>query len=72
APDVNPLLPSAFNAVSVLFITTDHCIGVTGDVSDMIVSSPPVSECPPQSHYKSLITAITSIKKKIQYIYRHL
>ncbi|CAI9593768.1 unnamed protein product, partial [Staurois parvus] len=26
---------------------------------------PPVSECPPQSRFKSLITAITSTKKKI-------
>ncbi|CAI9587142.1 unnamed protein product [Staurois parvus] len=26
-----------------------------------VVSSPPVSECPPQSRYKSLIAAITSI-----------
>ncbi|CAI9562988.1 unnamed protein product, partial [Staurois parvus] len=29
----------------------------------------PVSECPPQSRYKSLIAAITSIKTKFQYIY---
>ncbi|CAI9588058.1 unnamed protein product [Staurois parvus] len=29
---------------------------------------PPVSECPPQSHYKSLITAITS-KRKIPVLY---
>ncbi|CAI9607973.1 unnamed protein product [Staurois parvus] len=27
------------------------------------VSSPPVSECPPQSRYKLLIAAITSIKQ---------
>ncbi|CAI9576598.1 unnamed protein product, partial [Staurois parvus] len=29
-----PFLPSAISTVSVLFISTDHCIGVTGDVSD--------------------------------------
>ncbi|CAI9612541.1 unnamed protein product [Staurois parvus] len=34
ASDVNPFLPSAISTVSVLFISTDHCIGVTGDVSD--------------------------------------
>ncbi|CAI9562430.1 unnamed protein product, partial [Staurois parvus] len=34
APDVNSFLPSAISTVSVLFISTDHCIGVTGDVSD--------------------------------------
>ncbi|CAI9553088.1 unnamed protein product [Staurois parvus] len=34
APHVNPFLPSAFSRVSLLFISTDHCIGVTGDVSD--------------------------------------
>ncbi|CAI9563384.1 unnamed protein product, partial [Staurois parvus] len=31
---VNPFLPSAISTVSVLFISTDHSIGVTGDVSD--------------------------------------
>ncbi|CAI9563243.1 unnamed protein product, partial [Staurois parvus] len=34
APHVNPFLPSAISTVSVLFISTDHCICVTGDVSD--------------------------------------
>ncbi|CAI9574178.1 unnamed protein product, partial [Staurois parvus] len=34
APHVNLFLPSVINTVSVLFISTDHCIGVTGDVSD--------------------------------------
>ncbi|CAI9618251.1 unnamed protein product [Staurois parvus] len=34
APHVSPFLPSAISTVSVLFISTDHCIGVTGDVSD--------------------------------------
>ncbi|CAI9531411.1 unnamed protein product, partial [Staurois parvus] len=48
APDVNPFMPSVINTVSVLFISTDHCISVSGDVSD---SSQPVSECPPQSRY---------------------
>ncbi|CAI9590265.1 unnamed protein product [Staurois parvus] len=33
-PHVNPVLPSAISTVSVLFFSTDHCIGVTGDVSD--------------------------------------
>ncbi|CAI9535488.1 unnamed protein product [Staurois parvus] len=32
-PDVNPFLPSVISTVSVLFISTDHCIIVTGDVS---------------------------------------
>ncbi|CAI9624231.1 unnamed protein product, partial [Staurois parvus] len=34
APHVNPFLPSAVSTVSLLFMSTDHCIGVTGDVSD--------------------------------------
>ncbi|CAI9578000.1 unnamed protein product, partial [Staurois parvus] len=34
APHVNPFLPSAISTVSVLFFSTDHCIGVTGEVSD--------------------------------------
>ncbi|CAI9602284.1 unnamed protein product, partial [Staurois parvus] len=34
APHVNLFLPSAISTVSVLFISTDHCIVVTGDVSD--------------------------------------
>ncbi|CAI9610888.1 unnamed protein product [Staurois parvus] len=33
APDVNPFLPSVISIVSVLFISTDHCMSVTGDVS---------------------------------------
>ncbi|CAI9581910.1 unnamed protein product [Staurois parvus] len=33
-PHVNPFLPSAISTVPVLFISTDNCIGVTGDVSD--------------------------------------
>ncbi|CAI9550436.1 unnamed protein product, partial [Staurois parvus] len=33
-PDVNSFLPSAISTVSVLLFSTDHCIGVTGDVSD--------------------------------------
>ncbi|CAI9551585.1 unnamed protein product [Staurois parvus] len=32
-PDVNAFLPSAISTVSVLFISTDHCISITGDVS---------------------------------------
>ncbi|CAI9623287.1 unnamed protein product, partial [Staurois parvus] len=54
APDVNPFLPSAISTVSVLFISTDHCIGVTGDVSDTKSVPPQLSECTPQSRYKSL------------------
>ncbi|CAI9586280.1 unnamed protein product, partial [Staurois parvus] len=34
APDVNLFLPSVIITVSVLFISTDHCISVTGNVSD--------------------------------------
>ncbi|CAI9612855.1 unnamed protein product, partial [Staurois parvus] len=33
---VNLFLPSAISTVSVLFISTDHCIGVTGDVSSPV------------------------------------
>ncbi|CAI9565202.1 unnamed protein product [Staurois parvus] len=33
APHVNPFLPTAMSTVSVLFISTDHCISVTEDVS---------------------------------------
>ncbi|CAI9548205.1 unnamed protein product [Staurois parvus] len=33
-PHVNPFLPSAISTVSVLIFSTDHCIGVTGDVCD--------------------------------------
>ncbi|CAI9546533.1 unnamed protein product [Staurois parvus] len=53
--------------VSVLFISTDHCIGVTGDVS-YTKSVPPsvrMSTTVPQSCYKSLFAAITSKKIKI-------
>ncbi|CAI9619972.1 unnamed protein product [Staurois parvus] len=60
APDVNPFLPSAISTVSVRFISTDHCIGVTGDVSDT-KSVPPSARMPaavPQSHYKSLIAPL--------------
>ncbi|CAI9547466.1 unnamed protein product [Staurois parvus] len=39
---VNHFLPSAVSTVSVLFFRTDHCIGVTGYVSDT------KSECPLQ------------------------
>ncbi|CAI9585188.1 unnamed protein product [Staurois parvus] len=34
APHVNPFLPRAINTLSMLLFSTDHCIGVTGDVSD--------------------------------------
>ncbi|CAI9620381.1 unnamed protein product, partial [Staurois parvus] len=33
ATDVNPFLLSVISTVSVLFISTDHCISVIGDVS---------------------------------------
>ncbi|CAI9533504.1 unnamed protein product [Staurois parvus] len=49
ASDINPFLTNAISTVSVLFISTDHCIGVTGEVSDTKSVPPPVSECPPQS-----------------------
>ncbi|CAI9620341.1 unnamed protein product [Staurois parvus] len=42
APDVNPFLPSAISTVSVLFISTDHCIGVTGDVNGTKLVPPSV------------------------------
>ncbi|CAI9562319.1 unnamed protein product [Staurois parvus] len=34
AHHVNPFLLCAISTVSVLFFSTDHCIGVTGDVND--------------------------------------
>ncbi|CAI9595962.1 unnamed protein product, partial [Staurois parvus] len=33
APYVNLFLPSVISTVSVLFISNDHCISVTGDIS---------------------------------------
>ncbi|CAI9612763.1 unnamed protein product [Staurois parvus] len=45
APDVNPFLNSAISTVSVIFISIDHCIGVTGDVSDT-KSAPPSHRMP--------------------------
>ncbi|CAI9617895.1 unnamed protein product, partial [Staurois parvus] len=42
APNVNPFLPSAISTVSVLFCSTDHYIGVTGDVSDTKLVPPSV------------------------------
>ncbi|CAI9574920.1 unnamed protein product, partial [Staurois parvus] len=41
APHINPFLPSAISTVSVLFISTAHCIAVTGDVSDTKSVPPP-------------------------------
>ncbi|CAI9597649.1 unnamed protein product [Staurois parvus] len=41
APHVNPFLSSAISTVSGLFISTDHCIGVTGAVSDSKSVPPP-------------------------------
>ncbi|CAI9540120.1 unnamed protein product [Staurois parvus] len=44
-PHVNPFLPSAISTVSVLFNSPDHCIGVTGNVSDT-KSVPPSARMP--------------------------
>ncbi|CAI9576771.1 unnamed protein product, partial [Staurois parvus] len=41
-------MPSVISKVSVLFISTDHCIGVNG-MSVTPSQFPPVSECLPQS-----------------------
>ncbi|CAI9537272.1 unnamed protein product [Staurois parvus] len=41
-PDVNPFLPSVISTVSVLFVSTDHCISVTGDVIDSYSVPPSV------------------------------
>ncbi|CAI9535905.1 unnamed protein product [Staurois parvus] len=72
ASHVNPFMPSAIITVSVLFISTDHCIGVAGDVSDTKLV-PPSVRIPLQSRYKPLIAAITSNNKtKTIHIYRHL
>ncbi|CAI9595339.1 unnamed protein product, partial [Staurois parvus] len=53
APHANPFLPSAISTVSVLFFSTDHCIGVTGGVSDTKSVPPSVRMCRavPQSRY---------------------
>ncbi|CAI9557021.1 unnamed protein product, partial [Staurois parvus] len=65
-PDVNPFLPSAISTVSVLFISTDHCIGVTGDVSYTKSSQfPPVAECPPQSHSPAISHCLLPLLVKI-------
>ncbi|CAI9593188.1 unnamed protein product [Staurois parvus] len=45
APHVNSFLPSVISTLSVLFFSTDHCIGVTGDVSDT-KSVPPSVKMP--------------------------
>ncbi|CAI9616024.1 unnamed protein product, partial [Staurois parvus] len=50
---LTPSCPVSLVQLLVLFISTDHCIGVTGDVSD-IKSVPPVSERPLLSRNKSL------------------
>ncbi|CAI9545815.1 unnamed protein product, partial [Staurois parvus] len=46
-PNVNSFLPSVISTVSVLFISTDHCITVIG--VSVAVSSHSVSECLLQS-----------------------
>ncbi|CAI9595710.1 unnamed protein product, partial [Staurois parvus] len=33
-PRCYPFMPSAISTVSMFFVSTDHCIGVTGDVSE--------------------------------------
>ncbi|CAI9535901.1 unnamed protein product, partial [Staurois parvus] len=50
---LTPSCPVPLSTVSVIFISTDHCIGVTEDVSDTesVPPPPPVSECPLQSRY---------------------
>ncbi|CAI9592806.1 unnamed protein product, partial [Staurois parvus] len=48
-PHINPFLPSVISTVSVLFISTDHCISVIGMSAAVISHS--VSECLSQSHY---------------------
>ncbi|CAI9532589.1 unnamed protein product, partial [Staurois parvus] len=45
APHVNLFLPSVISTVSVICISTDHFIGVTGDVSDT-KSVPPTVRLP--------------------------
>ncbi|CAI9540829.1 unnamed protein product, partial [Staurois parvus] len=45
---LTPSCPVSLVQCQCFFFSTDHCIGVTGDVSDS--QFPPVSECPPQSH----------------------
>ncbi|CAI9585991.1 unnamed protein product, partial [Staurois parvus] len=52
-PDVNPFLPSAISTGTVLYISTDHCIGVTGDVNDT-KSVPSFVRMPTANRYKSL------------------
>ncbi|CAI9621037.1 unnamed protein product [Staurois parvus] len=39
--DVNLFLPSVISTVSVLFISTDHCNSVTGDISGSLSAAPP-------------------------------
>ncbi|CAI9553796.1 unnamed protein product [Staurois parvus] len=51
---LTPSCPVSLLQCQCFFISMDHCIGVTGNVSDT-KSVPPVSECPRQSRYKSLI-----------------
>ncbi|CAI9606132.1 unnamed protein product [Staurois parvus] len=49
------------------FFSIDHCFVATG-ISVTPSQFPPMSKCPPQSRYKSLIAAITSKKKISVYI----
>ncbi|CAI9568582.1 unnamed protein product, partial [Staurois parvus] len=67
-PHVNPFLPFAIMLFFLALITVLVSLGMSVRPSQF----PPVSECLPQSHYKSRITVITSKKKifKSQYIYR--
>ncbi|CAI9575181.1 unnamed protein product, partial [Staurois parvus] len=58
APHVNPFLPSAISTVSVLFFFALITVLVSLGMSVIPSQFPPVSECPPQSCYKSLIAAI--------------
>ncbi|CAI9612231.1 unnamed protein product [Staurois parvus] len=59
APHVNPFHPSAISTVSVLFVALITVL-VSLWMSVTPSQFPPVSECLPQSRYKSLIAPITS------------
>ncbi|CAI9603147.1 unnamed protein product, partial [Staurois parvus] len=51
-----PSFPVLLVQCQCFFISTDHCIGITGDVSENKSVPPSVrmSAAVPQSHYKSL------------------
>ncbi|CAI9569777.1 unnamed protein product, partial [Staurois parvus] len=45
-PDVNPFLPSVISSVSVIFISTDHCISVLLGMSVAVSQFPPSVRMP--------------------------